>query len=142
MLGLRAGCTILSFSFLRLPPQHLNLMSLLSWLSLGTPVASLCCLVIPEQNPERTSQGNTRETKHAGQRPFFCDSDLSLREVGEAIQQYDEHFWRNGHSVRMIVFDDSSPANQEKYYPSSNRPGPTTICITSAPGRKSNSSAI
>jgi hypothetical protein len=26
-------------------------------------------------------------------------------------------FWRNGHSVRMLVFDDSSPANQEKYYP-------------------------
>src|SRR5262249_54914524 len=33
------------------------------------------------------------------------------------VEHYDEHFWRNGHSVRMIVFDDSSPANQEKYYP-------------------------
>ncbi|HTX53379.1 MAG TPA: hypothetical protein VMD08_08210 [Candidatus Baltobacteraceae bacterium] len=39
-----------------------------------------------------------------------------LREVGETVEQYDEHFWRNGHSVRMIVFDDSSSANQEKYY--------------------------
>jgi len=37
--------------------------------------------------------------------------------VGETVEHYDEHFWRNGHSVRMIVFDDSSPANQEKYYP-------------------------
>jgi hypothetical protein len=37
--------------------------------------------------------------------------------VGETVELYDEHFWRNGHSVQMIVFDDSSPANQEKYYP-------------------------
>lgn len=47
---------------------------------------------------------------------FFVIPTYRLREVGEAIQQYDEHFWRNGHSVRMIVFDDSSPTNQEKYY--------------------------
>src|SRR6202000_1300664 len=40
-----------------------------------------------------------------------------LREVGEMVEQYDDHFWRNGHSVRMVVFDESSPANQEKYYP-------------------------
>jgi len=39
-----------------------------------------------------------------------------LREVGETVEHYDEHFWRNGHSVRMIVFDDSSPSNQAKYY--------------------------
>src|SRR5471030_886837 len=47
---------------------------------------------------------------------FFVIPTYRLREVGEAIQQYDEHFWRNGHSVPMIVFDDSSPTNQEKYY--------------------------
>src|SRR6202035_3720917 len=40
-----------------------------------------------------------------------------LREVGETIEQYDEHFWRNGHSVRIVVFDDSTPTNQQKYYP-------------------------
>ena len=40
-----------------------------------------------------------------------------LRDVGETVEQYDEHFWRNGHSVRLIVFDDSTAANQEKYYP-------------------------
>jgi hypothetical protein len=48
---------------------------------------------------------------------FFVIPTYRLREVGETIEHYDEHFWRNGHSVRMIVFDDSSPANQEKYYP-------------------------
>src|SRR5215813_8926557 len=48
---------------------------------------------------------------------FFVIPTYRLREVGETVEQYDEHFWRNGHSVRMIVFDDSSPANQEKYYP-------------------------
>jgi hypothetical protein len=48
---------------------------------------------------------------------FFVVPTYRLREVGEAVEQYDEHFWRNGHAVKMIVFDDSSPANQEKYYP-------------------------
>jgi hypothetical protein len=48
---------------------------------------------------------------------FFVIPTYRLREVGETVEEYDEHFWRNGHSVRMIVFDDSSPANQEKYYP-------------------------
>src|SRR5262252_7974427 len=40
-----------------------------------------------------------------------------LRDVGETVEQYDQHFWRNGHSVPVVVFDDSSLANQEKYYP-------------------------
>jgi hypothetical protein len=40
-----------------------------------------------------------------------------MRDVGETVQQYDRHFWRNGHTVRIMVFDDSSPANQEKYFP-------------------------
>jgi hypothetical protein len=48
---------------------------------------------------------------------FFVIPTYRLREVGETVERYDEHFWRNGHSVQMIVFDDSSPANQEKYYP-------------------------
>jgi hypothetical protein len=48
---------------------------------------------------------------------FFVIPTHRLRDVGETVEQYDEHFWRNGHAVRMIVFDDSSPANQEKYYP-------------------------
>jgi hypothetical protein len=48
---------------------------------------------------------------------LFVVPTYRLRDVGETIEDYDEHFWRNGHSVRMIVFDDSSPANQEKYFP-------------------------
>lgn len=48
---------------------------------------------------------------------FFVVPTYRLREVGETIKQYDEHFWRNGHSVRLLVLDDSSSANQEKYYP-------------------------
>ena len=47
---------------------------------------------------------------------FFVIPTYRLRDVGETVEHYDEHFWRNGHTVRMIVFDDSSPANQEKYY--------------------------
>jgi hypothetical protein len=48
---------------------------------------------------------------------FFVIPTHRLRDVGETVEHYDEHFWRNGHTVRMIVCDDSSPANQEKYYP-------------------------
>jgi hypothetical protein len=48
---------------------------------------------------------------------FFVIPTYRLREVGETVERYDEHFWRNGHAVPIIVFDDSSPANQEKYYP-------------------------
>src|ERR1022692_4955246 len=48
---------------------------------------------------------------------FFVIPTYRLRDVGETVQLYDEHFWRNGHAVRMIVFDDSSPSAQEKYYP-------------------------
>jgi hypothetical protein len=40
---------------------------------------------------------------------YFVIPTYRLREVGETVEQYDEHFWRNGHAVRMIVFDDSSP---------------------------------
>ena len=49
---------------------------------------------------------------------FFVIPTNRLRDVGETVEQYDEHFWRNGHSVRMTVFDDSSPSNHEKYYAS------------------------
>src|ERR1700677_4850712 len=52
------------------------------------------------------------------------DDDLSfaiptnrLRDVGETVEHYDEHFWRNGHSPQIIVFDDSTPTSQEKYFP-------------------------
>jgi hypothetical protein len=45
------------------------------------------------------------------------DKDVSLvirtyrlRDVGETVEAYDEHFWRNGHSPQIIVFDDSTPA--------------------------------
>jgi hypothetical protein len=48
---------------------------------------------------------------------YFVIPTHRLREVGETVKQYDDHFWRNGHSVQMFVFDDSTRANQEKYYP-------------------------
>jgi hypothetical protein len=47
----------------------------------------------------------------------FVIPTCRLRDVGETVEEYDEHFWRNGHTVRMIVFDDSNPVNQKKYYP-------------------------
>lgn len=49
--------------------------------------------------------------------PYFVISTHRLRDVGATIHEYDEHFWRNGHSVQMIVFDDSTQANVDKYLP-------------------------
>jgi hypothetical protein len=37
--------------------------------------------------------------------------------VNETVESYDQHFWRNGHAVRIVVFDDSIPANHDKYFP-------------------------
>jgi hypothetical protein len=47
---------------------------------------------------------------------YFVIPTHRLRDVGKTIEEYDHHFWRNGHSPRMIVFDDSTPANVEKYF--------------------------
>jgi len=46
----------------------------------------------------------------------FAIPTYRLRDVAETIEIYDEHFWSNGHSVKMMVFDDSSLANHEKYF--------------------------
>jgi hypothetical protein len=48
---------------------------------------------------------------------YFAIPTYRLRDVGETVEQYDEHFWRNGHTPTIVVFDDSSRAAQEKYYP-------------------------
>jgi len=48
---------------------------------------------------------------------YFVIPTHRLRDVGETIHEYDEHFWRNGHSPQIIVFDDSTPSNEEKYLP-------------------------
>lgn len=47
----------------------------------------------------------------------FVIPTYRLRDVNETIEAYDENFWRNGHAPRMIIFDDSSNATQEKYFP-------------------------
>ncbi len=48
----------------------------------------------------------------------FAIPTYRLKDVGETVRLYDEHFRRNGHDVRMFVFDDSSPGAHEKYFPS------------------------
>jgi hypothetical protein len=40
---------------------------------------------------------------------YFVIPTCRLRDVGATVERYDEHFWRNGHSPRLIVFDGSSP---------------------------------
>ena len=48
----------------------------------------------------------------------FVIPTYRLRDVAETVDAYDEHFWRNGHDVRIVVFDDGTAANREKYYAS------------------------
>jgi hypothetical protein len=45
----------------------------------------------------------------------FVIPTYRLRDVSETVEEYDGHFWKNGHALPLIVFDDSSPANQDKY---------------------------
>jgi hypothetical protein len=48
--------------------------------------------------------------------PSFVIPTYRLRDVGETVEAYDEHFRRNGHALPILVFDDSTPATQQKYY--------------------------
>lgn len=48
---------------------------------------------------------------------IFVIPTYRLRDVAETIEKYDENFWANGHAPKMIIFDDSTLANHEKYYP-------------------------
>ena len=71
----------------------------------------------------------------------FVVPTYRLREVGETVAQYDEHFFRNGHSVDMIVFDDSSPSVQQKYFAHARADAhATTTSTTSARARRRPSS--
>jgi hypothetical protein len=48
---------------------------------------------------------------------IFAIPTYRLRDVCETVEKYDENFWNNGHSTRILVFDDSTVANHQKYYP-------------------------
>jgi hypothetical protein len=48
---------------------------------------------------------------------FFVIPTYRLRDVAETIEKYDDNFWANGHAPKIIIFDDSSLVNYEKYYP-------------------------
>ena len=47
----------------------------------------------------------------------FAIPTYRLRDVPDAMAAYDANFWRNGHALKWMVFDDSSVANHEKYSP-------------------------
>lgn len=46
----------------------------------------------------------------------FAVPTYRLRDVAQTIEAYDTSFAANGYSVKLMVFDDSSPATQQKYY--------------------------
>ncbi|WP_395396657.1 hypothetical protein WBP07_28705 [Novosphingobium sp. BL-8A] len=46
----------------------------------------------------------------------FVIPTYRLRDVGDTVEAYDENFRRSGQTAPIIVFDDSSLANHDKYY--------------------------
>jgi hypothetical protein len=58
----------------------------------------------------------SRESWMTGNDLTFAIPTYRLRDVGETVSAYDHHFHRNGHTLPIIVFDDSSPAAHEKYF--------------------------
>ena len=73
----------------------------------------------------------------------FVIPTYRLRDVNETVESYDQHFWKNGHSVRIVVFDDSIPANHEKYFPPLwSEPAPTMSFTMSGRGKRTSSSPI
>lgn len=46
----------------------------------------------------------------------FVIPTYRLRDVGETVEAYDENFTRSGQTAPIMVFDDSSVANHDKYY--------------------------
>jgi hypothetical protein len=46
----------------------------------------------------------------------FAIPTYRLRDVPLTVEAYDENFSTNGHIVKLMIFDDSSPATQKKYY--------------------------
>jgi hypothetical protein len=43
----------------------------------------------------------------------FVIPTYRLRDMGETVEQYDQHFWRNGHSVPIVVFGAAPPTDPE-----------------------------
>jgi hypothetical protein len=73
---------------------------------------------------------------------YFVIPTHRLRDVGETIHEYDDHFWRNRHSPKMIAFDDSTPTNVEKYLLTWNKPRPDLTSFMLGHSRKRNLSLI
>ena len=46
----------------------------------------------------------------------FVIPTYRLRDVAATVDAYDEHFWRNGHDVSIVIFDDGNLANRNNYY--------------------------
>ena len=46
----------------------------------------------------------------------FVIPTYRLRDVGETVEAYDDNFRRSGQTAPIVVFDDSSLANHDKYY--------------------------
>lgn len=84
---------------------------------ISRPIARSSYLALSRRPSPMNPVRRPLHTIHMNSNPLiFVIPTYRLRDVAETIEKYDQHFWSNGHSVKMMVFDDSSLANHEKYY--------------------------
>ena len=67
----------------------------------------------------------------------FVVPTYRLRDVAETIENYDEHFWSNGHSIKMMVSMTPASRITKNISADWNAQKQTTNSTTSAPGKKS-----
>jgi hypothetical protein len=58
----------------------------------------------------------------------FVIPTYRLRDVGETLEQYDQDFWRNGHSVRIIGAGGRSHERSIRSAPGHRRSAPPSSC--------------
>lgn len=66
----------------------------------------------------------------------FVIPTYRLRDVGEAVEAYDENFRRCGHIAPITVFDDSPQANHDKYFSRLERIAPHNELFYVGPAEK------
>lgn len=71
---------------------------------------------LPSSNDTRKAAAPSKDIHVTEAELQFVIPTYRLRDVGETVEAYDANFERSGQTAPIIVFDDSSVANHEKYF--------------------------
>jgi hypothetical protein len=82
---------------------------------MARPLLLVASMPAPERGALRSLR--PREDRTSVQESMmFAIPTYRLREVGEAVVRYDENLCNNGHSVPIVVFDDSTASARDRYF--------------------------